>query len=112
VTAAYLEFARTERSYFAAMFQAGPPEDAAVKAAGDRALSVLRRSCEGLVRHLPVAERPPVHMMSYHIWSMCHGIAELFARADMQPRAPIAADELLEAGTAIYLRGLGLLQDP
>lgn len=111
VTAAYLDFAAKERAHFLAMFQAGPPESDAVLQAGERALAVLRRACEGLVRHLPAAERPPIHMMSYHIWSMCHGIAELFGRTDTQRRAPIAANELLEAGTAIYLRGLGLLRE-
>jgi len=107
----YLDFARRERSYFIAMFQAGPPEDVETSQAGQRAFTVLRRACEGLVRHLPPAERPPVHMMSYHVWAMCHGIAELFGRDDTRSRAPIAAGALLEAGTAIYLRGLGLIPE-
>lgn len=111
VTAAYLEFARTERSYFIAMFHADTPNSPDAPHAGERAFGVLRRACEGLVRHQPVTERPPIHMMAYHIWSMCHGIAELFGREDTQRRAPIAAPELLEAGTAIYLRGLGVLPD-
>ena len=111
VTNAYLTFAAKERAYFTAMFQAGPPASAEVKQAGDRAFAVLQRACEGLVRHVPQAKRPPIHMMAYHVWSMCHGIAELFGRPGGQPRAPIAAAELLEAGTAIYLRGLGLLPD-
>lgn len=111
VTQAYLTFAAKERAYFTAMFQAGPPASAEVKQAGDRAFWVLQRACEGLVRHMPEAKRPPIHMMAYHVWSMCHGIAELFGRRGGQPRAPIEAAELLEAGTAIYLRGLGLLPD-
>ncbi len=111
VTAAYLDFARRERSYFIAMFQTGLPEDAETSAAGDRAFEALRRACEGLVRHVSPAERPPIHMMSYHVWAMCHGIAELFGRDDTRRRAPIAAAELLEAGTAIYLRGLGLIPE-
>lgn len=111
VTAAYLEFARTEQSYFIAMFHADTPESPDASGASGRALGVLRRACEGLVRHLPAQDRPPVHMMAYHIWSMCHGIAELFGREETGRRAPIAAEELLEAGTAIYLRGLGILPD-
>ena len=110
VTAAYLDFAASERAYFLAMFQAGPPESDEVMEAGNRAFAVLRRACEGLVRHLPAAERPPIHMMAYHVWSLCHGIAELFGQPGRR-RAPIDAAELLEAGTAIYLRGLGLLGD-
>ena len=111
VTAAYLEFARTERSYFIAMFHSDTPESPDVPRAGERAFGVLRRACEGLVRHVPAQDRPPIHMMAYHVWSMCHGIAELFGREDTQRRAPIAAADLLEAGTAIYLRGLGVLPD-
>lgn len=111
VTQSYLTFAADERAYFTAMFQAEPPQSAEVKKAADRAFQVLHRACEGLVRHVPEAKRPPIHMMAYHIWSICHGIADLFARPDGQPRAPIEAAELLESGTAIYLRGLGLLPD-
>lgn len=110
VTGAYLDFAARERSYFLAMFQAGPPGTDAISAAGDRAFDVLRRACEGLTRHLPAAQRPPIHMMSYHVWALCHGIAELFGRPESRRRAPIDAADLLEAGTAIYLRGLGLLE--
>lgn len=111
VTAAYLDFARTERSYFIAMFHADAPSSPEVTQAGERAFDVLRRACDGLVRHLPASEKPPVHMMSYHVWSLCHGVAELFGQNDKQRRAPIAAQDLLEAGTAIYLRGLGILPD-
>ena len=111
VTAAYLDFARTERSYFIAMFHSDTPESPDAPRAGERAFGVLRRACEGLVRHVPPQDRPPIHMMAYHIWSMCHGVAELFGREDTQRRAPIAAAELLEAGTAIYLRGLGIIPD-
>lgn len=111
VTAAYLDFARRERPYFVAMFQSGTPESPAVVEAGQRAFAVLRRASEGLVRHLPPDRRPPIHMMSYHVWAICHGIAELFDRDDSRRRAPIAAAELLEAGTAIYLRGLGILPE-
>jgi AcrR family transcriptional regulator len=111
VTAAYLDFAARERAYFTAMFQSGVPATAEVTDASERALAVLRRAAEGLVRHLPPAKRPPIHMMSYHIWALSHGIAELFGREETAQRAPIAAKELLEAGAAIYLRGLGLIPD-
>ena len=109
VTQAYLDFARRDPAYFVAMFQPGAPDEAEVAAEGERAFSVLRRACEGLVRHLPEDRRPPVHMMSYHLWAMCHGVAELFGSSATPRRAPIEAGELLEAGAAIYLRGLGLL---
>ena len=109
VTQAYLDFARQERSAWAAMFAPGmrPP---GVAAAADRALGVLRQACEGLVRHLPADARPPVHMMSYHLWAMAYGITELYGTEDARRRAPIAAAEVLEAGAAVYLRGLGLIE--
>lgn len=107
VTAAYLDFAADDRAHFLAMFHSGHPGSDEVLRAGDRAFSVLRRACEGLTRHLPPDRRPPVHMMAYHLWAMCHGIAELFG--EQGRRAPIPPADLLEAGTAIYLRGLGLL---
>ena len=111
VGAAYLEFARRERPYFVAMFQSGFAPTPEVAEAGERAFGVLRRACEGLVRHLPPERRPQIHMMSYHVWAMSHGIAELFNDPERRRRAPIAAGDLLEAGSAIYLRGLGLIPD-
>jgi hypothetical protein len=47
--------------------------------------------------------------MSYHVWALSHGIAELFNDPERRRRAPIAAEDLLESGAAIYLRGLGLI---
>lgn len=111
VTQAYLDFARTERPHFQAMFGNAPPDRPEVIQAGDRALEVLRRACAGLVRHLPTDQHPPLQMMSLHVWAMCHGIAGLFGRTESQRRAPISDRDLLESATAIYLRGLGLLPD-
>jgi hypothetical protein len=52
-------------------------------------------------------------MMSLHIWAMTHGIASLFARGDAGRRKlPMTAEELLEAGFLVYLRGLGLAGGP
>jgi len=56
---------------------------------------------------LPPNDRPPVTMMALHIWSQAHGIASLFARADPGRRPiPMSPEDLLEAATLIYLRGL------
>ena len=50
-------------------------------------------------------------MVALHIWAMAHGVASLFGRGDAARRAlPIAAEELLEAQTLIYLRGLGVAE--
>ena len=108
---AYLEFARTEPAYYSAMFEAGVPLDisAELTAAGDRAFAVIRTASEKLIERMPPARRPPALMMALHIWSLSHGIASLFARGDAgRRRLPMTAEELLEAGVLVYLRGLGL----
>lgn len=108
---AYLQFARTEPAYFAAMFESGLcgadyPEMAAE---GDRAFSVLRTACEVLAETVPKERRPPAMMMALHIWSLSHGIASLFARGDRARRPiPMTPEDLLEAATLIYLDGLGI----
>jgi AcrR family transcriptional regulator len=108
---AYLEFARTEPSYYSAMFEAGVPLEisAELSAAGDRAFGVIRTASEKLIERMPAGKRPPALMMALHVWSLAHGIASLFGRGDAGRRKlPMSADELLEAGVLVYLRGLGL----
>ena len=108
---AYLAFARTEPSYYSAMFEAGVPLEASpeLTAAGDRAFAVIRAASERLIEQMPAGRRPPALMMALHIWSMSHGIASLFGRGDAGRRKlPMSAEELLEAGVLVYLRGLGL----
>lgn len=108
---AYLDFARDNPGYYIAMFEsgvsiAGSPD---LARAADRAMGVLRRAAERLFAHLPVERRPPTGMVANHIWAMSHGVVELFGRGSPGGRAPYSADEMLESGTAIYLRGLGLI---
>jgi AcrR family transcriptional regulator len=108
---AYLEFARTEPAYYSAMFEAGIPPDSSPELlqAGERAFAVLRTATEVLVATLPAHSRPPALMMALHVWALAHGIASLFGRGDSARRVlPMAAEELLEAGVLIYLRGLGI----
>lgn len=111
---AYLDFARQEPAYFTAMFDAGarPEGDPACAAAADRAFAALHQACAALADLAPAERRPPAHMMAYHIWAMAHGVAALFARDVEAPgRAPISAEELLESGALVYLRGLGLFPE-
>lgn len=108
---AYLEFARAEPAYYAAMFEAGIPADASpeLRQAGDRAFAVLRGAAEALCAQMPAAERPPALMVALHLWSVTHGIASLFGRGDAARRVlPMSPEELLEAQVLIYLRGLGM----
>jgi AcrR family transcriptional regulator len=107
---AYLEFARAEPAYYAAMFEAGisVAADPDLRAASDRAFSVLRAAAEKICAAMPAAGRPPALMVALHIWTMAHGVASLFGRGDGGHRAlPMTAEELLEAQTLIYFRGLG-----
>ena len=95
------------------MFESGLPPDLSpeLRAAADKAFSVLRTAAETLVSQLPAGRRPPAMMMSLHVWSMAHGIASLFGRGDSGRRSlPMSAEELLESEILIYLQGLGFPQ--
>ncbi|MDA1097895.1 MAG: TetR/AcrR family transcriptional regulator [Proteobacteria bacterium] len=108
---AYLAFARDEPAYFAAMFEARTPTGSSreLVQATERAFDVLRQACEALIAELPNGKRPPVLMMSLHVWAMAHGIAALFGRGDGARRnVPMTPEDLLEANMLIYLDGLGL----
>ncbi|MBS7705312.1 TetR/AcrR family transcriptional regulator [Chelatococcus asaccharovorans] len=107
---AYLAFARDNPALYVAMFESGLPADASaeLQQAAERAFGVLRQGAEVLVAAMPSPGRPPALMVALHIWSMAHGVASLFGRADAARRKlPMAPEDLLEAGFLIYLKGLG-----
>lgn len=109
--AAYLNFARKEPAYYAAMFESGVAigNDPELREIADRSMQQLRAAAEVLVARMPAKGRPPAMMVALHIWSMTHGVASLFARADPARRPlPMSAEDLLEAQMLIYLKGLGL----
>src|SRR5256886_16640720 len=59
---------------------------------------------------MPVQQRPPVLMMTLHIWALSHGIASLFGRGDAARRPfPMSPEDLWEAPGLIHLNGLGLV---
>ena len=108
---AYLEFARSHPGYYQAMFEsgvevAGNPE---LARAAERALSVLIGVAARLAAQLPPERRPPPTMVANHIWALSHGVVELFGRGRPGARAPYSAEEMLESGVSIYLRGLGVI---
>ncbi|MDW4497761.1 TetR/AcrR family transcriptional regulator [Sulfitobacter sp. D35] len=108
---AYLAFAREHPGHYIAMFESGisvnrTPELAAV---AGRANAVLEKAARDLSQHIPEGKRPPAAMFSAHIWALSHGVVELFARNSPGRASPFPADELLETGIGIYLRGLGLI---
>jgi len=108
---AYLAFARKYPGHYIAMFESGisvnrTPE---LAHAANRANGVLERAASDLSQQIPADKRPPASMFSAHIWAMSHGVVELFARNSPGRASPFPADDLLETGIGIYLRGLGLV---
>jgi len=108
---AYLAFARKFPGHYITMFESGISisGNADLKHASDRAFAVLTRAAEALVAGIPAHKRPPATMISHHIWAMSHGVVELFARGAPGTRSPFPAEDLLETGIGVYLRGLGLV---
>ena len=109
---AYLDFARTEPSFYSAMFETGLDLDQhdELRKAGDAAFQVLRDAVEVLLAQAPEGKRPPALMVALHVWAVNHGIATLFGRGDGASRKqPIEPAELLEAHMLVYLRGLDLI---
>jgi AcrR family transcriptional regulator len=112
---AYLQFAKSEPAYYSAMFEAGIPPAASseLRDAGERSFAVLRTATEQLVATIPAQNRPPVLMVTLHIWALSHGIASLFGRGDAARRSfPMSPEDLLEAAVLVYLNGLGLTLPP
>lgn len=108
---AYLAFARKYPGHYMAMFESGlnlqaHPDLALV---AQKARDVVEKAAEKLSQQLPPAKRPPATMVSAHIWAMSHGVVELYMRGAPGAKSPFPAEDLLEAGIGIYLRGLGLL---
>lgn len=111
---AYLAFAREEPASYAVMFETGilPGTDGQTIPAAERAFDVLQNAAAALCRHLPESERPPIKLMSLHVWAISHGVAALFAQGNLQARkVPLAPEEILESAMLIYLKGLGILPD-
>ena len=109
---AYLAFARDEPASYAVMFEAGLSDEARTASgkAGERAFDVLQRATASLLRALPEKDRPPVKLVSLHIWAISHGVATLFAQGGAEARKlPLAAEEILESAMLVYLKGLGIL---
>lgn len=107
---AYLAFARKYPGHYQAMFESGlqPANHEGLAAVALRARATLEKAAEGVIRSLPEDRRPPATMVSAIAWALSHGVVELFLRGN-GGGAPYPAEDLLEAGVGIYLRGLGLL---
>jgi AcrR family transcriptional regulator len=110
---AYLAFARDEPASYTVMFEAGFASAAGESIpAAERVFDVLQKAAASLCRQLPESKRPPIKLMSLHIWAIAHGVATLFAQGDLQARkVPMSPDEILESAMLVYLKGLGILAD-
>lgn len=108
---AYLEFARQRPGHYKAMFESGidVAHNPQLLQAGGRAHAVLVGVAARLAEQLPPERRPPPAMVANHVWAFSHGVVELFGRGRPGSRAPYSAEEMLESGVTIYLRGLGLI---
>ncbi|MGB1033448.1 MAG: TetR/AcrR family transcriptional regulator [Primorskyibacter sp.] len=108
---AYLAFARKYPGHYIAMFESGVSANHTPELAetAQRARGVLDRAAADLSQQIPVEKRPPASMFSAHIWAMSHGVVELFTRASAGATCPFEAEDLLETGIGVYLRGLGLI---
>lgn len=109
---AHLAFAGREAAVYAAMFETGFPsgEHPELMRARDDAFAVLRRAADAACSRSTAPRRPPPLMVALHVWSLTHGIAALFVGGEGSGRswAPMAAEDLLEAGLLVYLGSLGL----
>ena len=110
---AHLAFAGRDPPVYATMFEAtfptGGHQD--VMRAREAAFAVIRRAAQTAVSSGTAPNRPPVHMVALYVWSMTHGIADLFISHDGESRRllPMQPEELLEAGLMIYMRSLGMI---
>ena len=110
---AYLAFAREEPASYTVMFETGLAETVREPIAdAEGAFDVLQQAATALCRQLPESERPPIKLMSLHIWAISHGVATLFAQGELQAqKIPMNPEEILESAMLIYLKGLGILAD-
>lgn len=107
---AYLDFASDEPGSYVAMFESGLSiaGNAELSLAADRAMDVMVGAASRLGQP-KAGMAPPPRMIANHIWALSHGVVELFGRGKPGGRVPFSAADMLESGTLIYLRGLGLL---
>ena len=111
---AHLAFASHDPPVYVAMFEAtfprGKYQD--VVRAREAAFNVIRAAAQVAVSRGTSPDRPPVHMVALHVWTMTHGIADMFVSHDGDGRRllPMAPEALLEAGLLVYLGSLGLVR--
>lgn len=108
---AYLLFARERQGVYMAMFESGhnfiamdPPLPEAAQS-----YKLLYRASDALFQGVDDDQRPPTAMVANHIWSISHGIVELFTRGAPQRLSEVSAEDMLATAGLIYFRGLGVI---
>ncbi len=85
---AYLAFARDEPGAYATMFEnVGALASPESGAAADKALSILRQACSGVLAEAGAAPEG-ARKLAFEIWSLSHGVAMLAAGGHLDPRNP------------------------
>ena len=110
---AYLAFARDEPASYSVMFEARTRSERGCRAQGLRRTAPSTFSPRGAwpsAGRCRSTSRPPVRMMSLHVWALSHGVADLFVEeARAPPNRRSVPEEILKSAMLIYLRGLGIL---
>ncbi len=109
---AYLDFAANEPAEYRVMFEPGVSLEGTpgLRNASGHAFDILRTCAAALLEPIPKQKRPPVDLMSMHIWAMTHGTATLLAQnSPTRARVPISSADVLESSILVYLRGLGII---
>jgi AcrR family transcriptional regulator len=106
---AYLEFARTQRASYTAMFEAGvnTAGDKDLREAADRAYQAMATVSESFAGSGANAGGALPEEIFFHIWSLAHGAATLTSGITGEGGInPDRAEEMLATGVETYLRGL------
>ena len=113
---AHLTFAGRDGAVYAAMFAPGFPikQYPDLLRARDTAFAIVRDVAQAACDQSLAQRKPPGLMMALHVWSMTHGIADLYVShgEDGEGQLLMSPRELLEAGLLVYLQALEVFPKP
>ncbi|MGI4797186.1 MAG: TetR/AcrR family transcriptional regulator [Janthinobacterium lividum] len=113
---AHLMLAGRDGAAYTAMFAPGFPikQYPDLLRARDTAFAVMRAVAQAACDQSLAQQKPPGLMMALHVWSMTHGIADLYVShgEDGGGQLLVSPKELLEAGLLVYLQALEIRPRP
>lgn len=111
IGAAYLLFARQRPGLYMAMFESGHNFFDGDRASAEalQAYQILYLAADRLFDGVAVADRLPTSLVANHIWSISHGIVELFTRGTPARQTGMSPEDMLDQAAQIYFRGLGVI---